>query len=473
MQVRQPGFENGGGALAEYPGGILVASRNGKFFSLADGAENETPLVLPTQIDINQDAYEVFAAAEGYTIRPGTNVGYAGLGMRLHDVLLSTDKRQIFVSYSYWDKQKNCATMRVSKADFSVSNLVPQIGSWQQIFESKPCLGLSGYKAKPFAGHQSGGRMIEKSPGKILLTIGDYKNDGVKREVSVVDADVDYGKIHEIDVASASARVFTTGHRNPQGFVKTSDGHIWATEHGPVGGDEINLIVEGQNYGWPHVTLGFDCRGCDWQIEGRHNGYVSPIFSFLPSIGISNLIEVKGFVENWEGDLLVASMVEQSLHHLRMDGTRVVYDEKIELNDRLRDMIQREDGRIVIWTDSGKLVVLSVDEAKSVVETMAQALSPAAQEVFQSCKSCHAFEAGKPPQGKISLSGIAGRAKASTEYPSYSDAMKSKGGNWDSAALDQYLANPQAAVPGTTMPFEGIADVAIRKELVDFLTKLQ
>ncbi len=473
LPALQSDFDNGGGAIAEVPGGIMVANRNGAFFLFEDAVGSPKLTRLSKQIDVNQIGFEAAATAQGYAIRPGTNVGYAGLGMRLHDLLLTTDGKQILASHTFWDDATNCATLRVVIADFKIQNAVPEFGAWRQVFESKPCLGLSGYKPKPFAGHQAGGRMVDRGNGKILLTIGDFKNDGVKRDVSVSDANVDYGKIHEIDLATATSRVFSVGHRNPQGLMIADDGNIWSTEHGPVGGDEINLIVEGTDYGWPKVTLGQDCHGCDWQIEGRHDGYATPAFSFVPSIGISNIVQSKGFVANWEGDLLVASMVGQSLHHLRLDGQRVVYDEVIPLGDRLRDMIRLSDGRVVSWTNSGQLVFLEVDEKKSEVETLVSSLSTGAQSVYTECKACHNFEKGYAQQGKISLFGVMGRARGSLDVPTYSDAMKAVGGQWNATNLEAYLANPQAAVAGTTMAFEGVADAAVRKELVDFLGKLQ
>ena len=315
--------------------------------------------------------------------------------------------------------------------------------------------------------------MQQLTPGKILLTIGDFKNDGVKRDVSVDDANVDYGKIHEIDLATGTSRVFTSGHRNPQGLLVTSRGLIWATEHGPTGGDELNLIEQGKDYGWPKVTLGQDCHGCDWQVEGRHDGFEPPAFSYVPSIGISSVIEMAGFVPNWEGDLLVASMVGQTLHHLRLNGQHILYDEAIPMSDRLRDMIALSGGRVAVWTDSGRLILLTVEEEETAIARLSKLLSAPAQEVLAQCGACHEFEKGVARQGKLSLHGVVGRSRGGTDFPTYSTALKSAGGIWDTAALDAFMANPQAAIPGTTMAFEGVADAAVRKEIVDFLAKLQ
>ncbi len=467
------GFENGGGAINEVVGGILVAERSGRFFFFDQRGKEPVLKQTKISIDINQKGFERFADAEGYAVKPGSNVGYAGLGMRVHDLLILRDGKHLLASYTYWDDAQHCATEKVVIADFTQGGDMPEAGPWKQVFETKPCLGLSGYKNKPFAGHQAGGRLVEQVNGKILLTIGDFKNDGAKREISVADLNNDYGKIHEIDLATSQSEIFTRGHRNPQGLTIADDGTVWSTEHGPTGGDEVNIVVQGTDYGWPKVTLGHDCDGCGWQIEGRHDGFAPPVFAYVPSIGISNLIQLHDFTPLWDGDLLVASMAGQTLHHLRMNGHAVVYDEPIPMGDRLRDMIQLADNRIAIWTDSGKLVFLTEDRELSFSDKLAAGLSVSAQDTLMQCKGCHGLDKGQGRQGKISLWQVMGRGRGSLAEAVYSPSMKAAGGKWTAENMDAFLANPQAAVPGTSMPYEGLADPAIRKELVDFLSKLR
>ena len=176
---------------------------------------------------------------------------------------------------------------------------------------------------------------------------------------------------------------------------------------------------------------------------------------------------------NWEGDLLVASMVGQTLHHLRLNGQQIVYDEAIPMSDRLRDMIALSAGRVAVWTDSGRLIILTVDEEETAIARLSKALSAPAREILSQCAACHEFEKGVARQGKLSLHGVLGRSRGGTDFPTYSGALKAAGGLWDASALDAFLANPQAALPGTSMAYEGVADAAIRKEIVDFLAKLQ
>jgi aldose sugar dehydrogenase len=467
------GFENGGGAIAEVAGGVLVAERSGRFFYFDLRAKVPMLRLTKIAIDINEPGFERFAQAQGYDVRPGTNVGFAGLGMRLHDLLVLRDGNHILASYTHWSNEQNCATEKVVIADFAQGGELPEAGPWKQVFETKPCLQLSGYKNKPFAGHQAGGRMVEEANGKILLTIGDFKNDGVKRDLSVADLNNDYGKIHEIDLTTGASEIFTSGHRNPQGLTIANDGTIWSTEHGPSGGDEINIIVKDTNYGWPQVTLGHDCDGCDWQLEGRHDGFTPPVFSYTPSLGISNLVQLHNFTPLWDGDLLVASMAAQTLHHLRLNGHLVQFDEPIPMGDRLRDMIQLADGRVAIWTDSGRLIFLSEDKELSFADKLAADLSTPAKDMLQQCKGCHDLNSGQGRQGKISLWQIEGRGRGALEGAIYSPAMKAIGGTWTHETLDLFLKNPQQAVSGTTMPLAGIEDAAHRKELVDFLAKLR
>ena len=316
--------------------------------------------------------------------------------------------------------------------------------------------------------------MVELADSRILVTVGDFKNDGEKRELSTADAAIDYGKTHVIDLASGEvSRRFTIGHRNPQGLTIADNGDIWSTEHGPQGGDEVNRLIPGADYGWPKVTLGMDCRGCDWQIEGRHEGYQKPAWAYVPSIGISNLIQIHNFAPLWDGDLLVASLKGETLHRLRLDGRRVMYDEPIRIGDRIRDLQQLRDGQIALWTDTGKLIFLTAELQPSRSETLAAKLSPAAQEVVAQCRLCHDLDSGQGRPGSIPLWGIVGRKPGAIENADYSPAMAGAGGAWSVTALDRFLADPQTAIPGTSMPFDGVASEDIRKEVVAFLATLK
>src|SRR5262249_46415968 len=158
----------------------------------------------------------------------------------------------------------------------------------------------------------------------------------------------------------------TSGHRNPQGLAYTKSGQLLSTEHGPRGGDELNVITEGSNYGWPNVTLGTEYDSYNWNtgssLVGSHAGYTSPLFAWMPSIAVSQLIEVDNFHQRWNRDLLVGSLKASSLYRLRLESGRVLYSEPIWIGQRIRDIAQTANGAIVLWTDDTQLLFITVDK---------------------------------------------------------------------------------------------------------------
>ena len=468
-------FKSGGGAITETPKGILITEKSGRFFFF-DLDKNNQPRLKETDIfiNINQEGFEREAEARGYAIKPGTNVGYAGLGMRVHDLLLLSDTKRLMASYTRWDNERACAELIFSVTTLKHDTDLPKTSQWQEIFKTAPCLPLGPLKNKPFAGHQAGGRMIELNDGRILVTVGDFKNDGDKRSITTADPKNSYGKTHIINLSSKKIQKnHTIGHRNPQGLVIRKDGTIWLTEHGPAGGDEINQIHSNVDYGWPRVTLGKDCNGCDWQTEGRHDGFRKPRWAFLPSIGISNLIEVSNFGPLWDGDLLVSSLKGETLYRIRLDGNRPMYASPIPIGERIRDITQLKNGTIVLWTDTGKLIYLRRMEGTGEADLLAAQLPDTVKQIVQDCKTCHVFNPGKTQQGQLSLWGIVGRRIGSQSTFKYSPALNSSNGNWTPSNLDKFLESPGTAIPGTSMAYNGIPDPGIRKTLIEFLQELK
>ena len=109
----------------------------------------------------------------------------------------------------------------------------------------------------------------------------------------VVEADSHIGKLVRIELTSGEVEIIAGGFRNPQGFARDADGKLWETEHGPQGGDELNLVRPGLNYGWPYVTHGIQYGNKIWpysETQGRHDEFEKPVYAWIPAIGISNLI---------------------------------------------------------------------------------------------------------------------------------------------------------------------------------------
>lgn len=164
--------------------------------------------------------------------------------------------------------------------------------------------------------------------------------------------------------ADALPSVFTYGHRNPQGMIRHPvRGEIWVHEHGPQGGDEINRLVAGANYGWPEVTFGRSYAGFPIGEGSAKAGMEPPLHHWTPSIAPSGMMFYDGAAfPNWRGNLFVGSLKFRYVARLVLDGTRVVAEERLveRAFGRIRDVRQGPDGLIYILTDEsdGRLVRL-------------------------------------------------------------------------------------------------------------------
>ena len=118
--------------------------------------------------------------------------------------------------------------------------------------------------------------MVLLDDSRLLFSVGDYQHDGWNREQMLPqNDDAEYGKTVLIDLNTGESSIHTKGHRNPQGLYVSPTGTIWSTEHGPRGGDELNMIMQGANYGWPLVTYGTEYGDKIWPLnssQGQHEG---------------------------------------------------------------------------------------------------------------------------------------------------------------------------------------------------------
>lgn len=153
----------------------------------------------------------------------------------------------------------------------------------------------------------------------------------------------------------ALPEIYSLGHRNVQGVAwDAGRGVLWSHEHGPRGGDELNRIVPGGNYGWPVATHGRDYSGARVSPWQAREGMVDPLHVWTPSIAPAGLAVVEGpLFADWQGDLLVTALAGKALHRLRIEGEAVVEEEVLlrELDTRLRDVRIGPDGAIWLLTD--------------------------------------------------------------------------------------------------------------------------
>lgn len=440
---------------------MLIADSRDQFFRL-DLAE-EPVAMTPIALGISTNGEALHAFANG-VIR----------GVAIHDILFFDQGRRLAVSYTRWNDRDRCVTLLVEATDVPADWQALAGAKWERLFESRPCLPI-GDVQKDFGGHIAGGRLVEAEAGTLLLTVGSFDRDAYPE-----DPDADYGKVLAIGTTCCERRVVALGQRNSQGLLIDADGALWVTDQGPRGGDELNRIVPGLDYGWPSVTYGvrYDIKAYrDQPVAGRHEGYEKPVYAWVPSVAIGNIFQVRGFSKEWEGDVLANTLKAQELRRLRIEDGRVVYDEPIPLGARLRDSAQLADGRIVVLSDDSRLFILSptaFPDGSTFVNAQIAALSEESRARVAGCRECHSIAVGTAPSGdRINLADIFGRDIASSPVFQYSPGLGAREGSWDARSLDEFLRDPQAFAPGTSMAMGGIADASVRSELVGFLESLR
>ena len=215
------------------------------------------------------------------------------------------------------------------------------------------------------------GSRILHFQGHLYLTVGDRGERDKAQDLSV-----HHGKILRIrldgsvpsDNPFKNSAVWSYGHRNPQGLaINKETGQIWAQEHGPRGGDEINIIRKGGNYGWPVVTYGREYWGPKIG-EGTHKkGMIQPVWHFTPSIAPSGLTFYTGTrLKGWTGTLFSGALKLRHLNALVFKDGKAIVEKRLleERNERIRDVIQGLDELLYFSTDSGKILRLSPRKPK-------------------------------------------------------------------------------------------------------------
>ncbi len=384
-------------------------------------------------------------------------------------------KYTLFASYIAADDARGCLFIRVMKNEVAgfVDGLPVLSGDWVEYYRTKPCLPVEKLHHELIS--LAGGR-IAFHDGSLYLSVGTLNWEKTEKgTVTAQDPDYDYGKILRFAGGSNEREVYSLGHRNPQGLFINQEGTVFETEHGPQGGDEINIVEKGGNYGWPMVSYGvqYETHRWEWSIEQqRHSGFRKPIYAFVPSIGISQTVQLrgKGFPE-WAGDLMVASLRARSIYHVRVDDGRVIFAEPIFIGERVRDIEELADGRIAFVTDSALFGILSAmpdDGAKLARSTEVEAVKTYLQEstdrtpngdvtageaAFQNqCMFCHDAESNTGAKPGPGLFCVFGRRVASNASYPYTFALRSKSDqDWGAENLRAFLSEPVAWAPGTAM----------------------
>lgn len=218
-----------------------------------------------------------------------------------------------------------------------------------------------------------GGRIIFLKDGTLMLSLGEggrYKEDAQNlnghfgkivrlKDDGTVPADNPF-----FGQQGAKPEIWSYGHRNVQGLaLRPGTDQIWANEHGPKGGDELNLIQKGRNYGWPVITYGINYDGSIITNETARPGMEQPVVKWVPSIAPSSLAFYDGDkFPAWKGDAFVSALVLQHVRRIEFKGDQVTGQEELltSMGERFRDVAEGPDGLIYLLTDSdeGRIVRL-------------------------------------------------------------------------------------------------------------------
>jgi len=289
-----------------------------------------------------------------------TNSGQAGL----FDVALDPGFAQNHTLYlAYFERRPNGQGLSVARARLE-DGAAPKLAELKVIFRAQPETGPA---------INLGGRLVANKDGTLFVTVGDRFTERDKAQ----DLSADNGKIVRINTdgsipkdnpfasrKGARGEIWTLGHRNPEGLaIRPSDGSLWDVEHGAKGGDEINLVKPGHNYGWPVITYGVDYSG-EKIGEGRAKpGMDQPVYYWDPSIAPRGRACDAGDVfSQWHGSLCIGALKFKDVRRLVMKGDRIVSEEVLlsNLNERIRDIRQGPDGALYILTDNAKGRILKL-----------------------------------------------------------------------------------------------------------------
>jgi glucose/arabinose dehydrogenase len=326
------GLANVWGMVFLPDGSMLVTERAGRMRIVsADGKPGEPLIGLP----------KIFAQGQG----------------GLLDVVLAPDfatSKKIYFSYSEPGEGKLNSTA-VSFATLNGNKLE----NLTRVFSQQP---------KIDSGNHFGSRLVWAPDGTLFVTLGDRYSEKEKAQtldnhqgkVIRINADGTVPKDNPfVKTAGALPEIWSYGHRNMQGAaLNPVTRELWTGEHGPQGGDELNIDRAAKNYGWPVITYGENYGGGKIG-EGTHKaGMEQPIYKWVPSIATAGFIFYTGEkFPQWKNNILLTSLRDKTLVRLVVDGEKITKEERMlgkELDQRLRQVVQGPDGLVYILTDESK-----------------------------------------------------------------------------------------------------------------------
>ncbi|MBM3704657.1 MAG: PQQ-dependent sugar dehydrogenase [Actinobacteria bacterium] len=262
----------------------------------------------------------------------------------------SGNSLSLLISFPEYNRTNSCVTLVLYRYSLALS-AKPQLTRGKQWFRSSPCVPVSAVQ-------HAAGRIEVIDSKSAYLTTGDLGFPKINNR----SARGTLGSIYKVS-GNGSTRI-SQGHRNPQGVLLIGS-DLYISEHGPRGGDELNLVEQGKDYGWPFVTYGEPYGSGDYvrpSATGAHDGFTKPLFYWVPSVAPTELIQLpqNSAWGKWAGQIVMGTLRENALIFIELTSTKVVGEvSNVNVSERIRDLEVDSEGTIIASTDSGELLFIS------------------------------------------------------------------------------------------------------------------
>lgn len=357
------------------PGFLWIVTHAGesRFISLSDRTWAEGPKLETTGSTENIAASGVISGGEVWGFRGSVTAG-----------------EWLYLSDAVVDTEAKCVRLDVHRV--AISELLAEDNSTEVIYESDPCLDYSSDRRArtPIKIHMGGALAYSATSDELYVSSGDF-HLGASRIGQAVSAgleatELDYEILLDETAAlsavvaisspstSPTGRIFAKGLRNSLGITVNTEGALWLTDHGPGGGDELNEIIEGGNYGWPLTSEGkpYDRSSYpqdpnrllapwldNYQVDVP--GAIGPKLFWSPAVAPSSLIQYSPItiaIPEWEGDLIFGTLAGQALIRVTVSGDGTFEQSRLPIGERIRDVILTTGGSVALLTDSSMLVTV-------------------------------------------------------------------------------------------------------------------
>jgi len=262
----------------------------------------------------------------------------------------SPTRADLLISFPTYNRVKDCVSVHLYRYTLilGAKNSLTRGKLW---FKSNPCVPVSAIQ-------HAAGRLEVINSTSTYLTIGDLGFT----EIDNPNKRGDLGSVFK--VSATTSEKISQGHRNQQGILRIGS-DLYTSEHGPRGGDELNLIEKGVDYGWPAVTFGEPYSSGDYvrpATTGSHEGFRKPLTSWTPSVAPTELVHLTGTQwGEWSGQLVMGTLREESLIFIELlDRKKVGKVSTVSIGERIRDLEIGINGEMIATTDSGKLLFISI-----------------------------------------------------------------------------------------------------------------